>query len=369
MYYEKKTVTSATVKERFFPHGSAAGTAFLSPRPRLLTTLLLVFAQLLLVVAPPSLAQAATITAPAALAQPQPEPQPQPSKNPTTERAKPNSAGADKDELEGETDGKSVQNSEGNNVGKSEQKSEGKSDTKKAVTHKAQSQATPQPVVPPANTHSAFADNLTQQLETDARQQLADYARVQRWLPYQAKFNIWLPAAVAHLPACALPVQVQPATPEAKPWGRISYVLRCSADPNWTLRARVTVAVTLPVWVAAEPLQREQALTPNLLRLQSMDISSQHRGFISSAQPPKRRLLRDLSLNQPLYPAVLAPVWLVEKKQQVVIEARGENFTVSTQGLALGNGSKGELVAVQNLDSSKRIQARVVAKNRVQSLR
>ncbi|MGO5000423.1 flagellar basal body P-ring formation chaperone FlgA [Oceanisphaera sp. W20_SRM_FM3] len=214
-----------------------------------------------------------------------------------------------------------------------------------------------------------LAEMLSLQLISVATQRLTEYAVLQRWQPYQAEFSPWLPASVAHLPSCQKAVRYEVAQADAKPWGRIAYLLACIDEPGWTLRGRITVEVSLPVWVAAESLKREQALNADLLRLQSMNLSQLHRGFISSLQPPKRRLLRNLSKDQPLYPAILAPLWLVQKNEQVVIEARGENFAVSTQGLALGNASKGELVLVQNIDSGKRMQARVVARNKVQTLR
>lgn len=222
---------------------------------------------------------------------------------------------------------------------------------------------------PPKKKHPELTDSLSKQLIAAASERLAEYAALQRWLPYQAEFSTWLPAGAKHLAVCQQAVQLHTAPADAKPWGRISYVLECPDQPGWMLRGRVTVAVSLPVWVATEPLQREQALSPELLRLQSIDITSLHRGFISSQQAPKRRMLRDLAVAQALYPAILAPVWLVQKNEQVVIEAVGADFTVSTRGLALTNGSKGELVAVQNLDSGKRIQARVVGKSKVQTLR
>ena len=213
------------------------------------------------------------------------------------------------------------------------------------------------------------ADMLSRQLIAAATQRLTEYAALQRWQPYQAEFSAWLPASVEHLPVCQKTVRYEVAQADAKPWGRIPYLLTCIDESGWTLRGRVTVKVSLPVWVAAESLKRDQALNVDLLRLQSTNLSQLHRGFISSPQPPKRRLLRNLSKDQHLYPAILAPLWLVQKNEQVVIEALGENFAVSTQGLALSNASKGQLVSVQNLDSGKRIQARVVGKNKVQTLR
>lgn len=220
---------------------------------------------------------------------------------------------------------------------------------------------------------TASADNsqpdLAEQLMAAASQRLDQHAKRQHWLAHQAEFSAWLPAGVEHLPTCQQAVHYQTAQPDARPWGRIPYQLQCKDEKGWTVRARVNVKVRLAVWVAAEPLRREQTISPAQLELKTLDIARLHRGFISSQQPPTQRLLRDLAVGKPLYPALLAPQWLVQQNEQVVIEAIGESFAVSTQGLALGNASKGELVLVENLDSGKRIQARVVAKNKVQSLR
>ena len=222
----------------------------------------------------------------------------------------------------------------------------------------------------PAAPHAATPPaDLASQLVAAATERLAHHGELQHWLPHQAEISAWLPASAEHLPPCQQRVQYQPAQPDAKPWGRIPYLLQCADENGWTLRARVNAEVRLPVWVAAEPLRRDQAIAQSQLRLKNMTINQLHRGFISIKQPPKRRLLRDLAVGKPLYPAILAPEWLVQKNEQVVIEARGESFAVSTRGLALGNGSKGKLVLVENIDSGKRIQAKVVAKNKVQTIR
>lgn len=337
MIYKKNTAASAPLKEDLFPHGSTPLTFFFS-----LTKLLTV--ALLLLNTTPSLAQVTPLIVPTTTDLEQ---------SPATiTQARVGEKSLADDENKRSSKGQVTGNASG------EQAHNYKKNNKDQHTSNSQVKA-----------HNALANDLRRQLETDARLQLATFAQVQGWLPYHAKLSTWVPTGVAHLPTCPQAVQVHKATSGAKPWGRVSYVLRCIAEPGWTLRARVTVAVTLPVWITTEPLKRDQVIDPHQLRLKSMNIKALHRGFISSPLPPKRRVLRDLSLGQPIYPTLLAPVWLVEKNQQVVVEARGKNFSVSTKGLALNNGSKGELIAVQNLDSGKRIQARVVAKNRVQSLR
>ncbi|MDP5292392.1 flagellar basal body P-ring formation chaperone FlgA [Oceanimonas sp. CHS3-5] len=210
-----------------------------------------------------------------------------------------------------------------------------------------------------------LAGDLTQAAE----QRLARHAAEQDWLPYQAEFTPWLPAGASRLPACSRPLRFEPAQADGEPWGRVPYLVHCPDEPGWTTRARVKVTVRMPVWVAAERLRREQELTPSAVQLQSLSLERLYRGFVAGRQPPRQRLLRDLPAGEPLYPALLAPPWLVKKKEQVVIEAVGDGFTITTRGLALSNGSQGELVRVRNTGSGKVIQARVVDKNRVQSLR
>ena len=209
---------------------------------------------------------------------------------------------------------------------------------------------------------------LEQGLVAAATERLTQHARLQQWLPYQSDIIPWLPAGAAHLPDCGQPPLYQPAQPDAEPWGRIPYLIQCQDQPGWSIRARVKVQVRLPVWVAAEPLQRDQHVTPANLQLKSMAIHRLHRGFFGGREAPSQRLLRDLPTGKPLYPGLLAPVWLVQKNEQVVIEAVGESFSVSTKGLALGNGSEGDMIPVRNLDSDKRIQAQVVAEHRVRTL-
>lgn len=209
---------------------------------------------------------------------------------------------------------------------------------------------------------------LADDLRREAEQRLRLHAEQQQWPPYRADMAPWLPAGAAHLPACSQPPQFTPAQPDARPWGRIPYLIHCPDSPGWQTRARVLIRVRLPVWVATEPLSREQELASARLELQAMDIGRLHRGFISGPRPGQQRLLRDLPAGEPLYPALLAPAWLVRRGEAVVIEAVGESFTISTRGLALDNGAERELVRVRNSDSGQEIQARVVGANRVRTL-
>lgn len=220
-------------------------------------------------------------------------------------------------------------------------------------------------LVASCSVQAELADELTRA----AGQRLAAHAGEQDWLPYQAEFSPWLPAGASRLPPCTVPLRFEPAQADGEPWGRVPYLVHCPDQPGWTSRARVEVKVRMPVWVAAERLRREQEITPSSVRLESLSLERLHRGFISGQRPPQQRLLRDLPAGEPLYPALLAPLWLVKKKELVVIEAVGDGFAITTKGTALGNGSLGELVRVRNADSGKVIQARVVAENRVQSLR
>lgn len=205
-------------------------------------------------------------------------------------------------------------------------------------------------------------------LRQAAEQRLAAYAEQQAWPPYRAELEPWLPAGAAHLPDCGQAPRFTPAQPDGRPWGRIPYLIQCPDHPGWQTRARVMVRVRLPVWVAAEPLSREQELAAARIELQAMDIGRLHRGFVSGPRPGQQRLLRDLPAGEPLYPALLAPAWQVRRGEAVVIEAVGESFTISTRGLALDNGAERELVRVRNGDSGQEIQARVVGANRVRTL-
>ncbi|MHA6965201.1 flagellar basal body P-ring formation chaperone FlgA [Zobellella denitrificans] len=209
---------------------------------------------------------------------------------------------------------------------------------------------------------------LAAQLQREAESRLQAHAEQQAWPPYRAEFEPWLPAGAAQLPACEQAPRFSPAQPDARPWGRILYLIQCPDSPGWQIRARVMVRVRLPVWVAAEPLSREQELVSARLELQAMDIGRLHRGFVSGPRPGAQRLLRDLPAGEPLYPALLAPAWLVRRGEPVVIEAVGESFTISTRGLALDNGAERELIRVRNSDSGQEIRARVVGANRVRTL-
>lgn len=218
-----------------------------------------------------------------------------------------------------------------------------------------------------AHAAQILADELEDALIRDARTTLEEYVTQQGWPTPTADYQVWLSSAVAHLPPCEQQVQLQAGGQYRQPWGRRPYLITC-LSPSWQLRGRVEVNLTLPVWVAAQDIQRDVPIAAADVLVQELDVSRLQRGFIpanqslqgykSSRHLRAGHLLGELDLQKP---------WAIEKDQGVLIRASDGSFSATTRGEALENGAIGDAIKVRNSRSGKVIQAWVVGRGEVET--
>lgn len=180
------------------------------------------------------------------------------------------------------------------------------------------------------------------------------------WQQMQVSYDVWLPASAQRLPVCAQPLQFFSAEKQMLLWGKHSYRVTCTAPNGWTLRSRVNVSVSLPVWVASRDIRKQRPIADSDLRLQRVQLESLPRGF--SVEPEllmdyrSPRLIRAGQVVDKN--SLLAPL-RVRKGESVLIRAEQTELHASMQGDALQDGVAGEMIRVRNRSSQKEIQAEV----------
>lgn len=147
------------------------------------------------------------------------------------------------------------------------------------------------------------------------------------------------------LPACPAPEAFQ--QPGARPWGKTTVGVRCTA-PVWTMFLQAQVSVVADYVTAAVPLAQGQAIDASQLATMQGDIAAMPNGIITDmAQAIGRTPTVSLPAGTPLRLDSLKSKPVVQQNQAVRIVSRGENFSVSGEGKAIGNAGEGQVVQVR----------------------
>lgn len=147
------------------------------------------------------------------------------------------------------------------------------------------------------------------------------------------------------LAACPAPEAFQ--QPGARPWGKTTVGVRCTA-PVWTIFLQAQVSVVADYVTAAVPLAQGQAIDASQLATMQGDIAAMPNGIITDMrQAIGRTPTVSLPAGTPLRLDTLKSKPVVQQNQAVRIVSRGENFSVSGEGKAIGNAAEGQVVQVR----------------------
>jgi flagella basal body P-ring formation protein FlgA len=147
------------------------------------------------------------------------------------------------------------------------------------------------------------------------------------------------------LAACPAPEAFQ--QPGARPWGKTTVGVRCTA-PVWTMFLQAQVSVVADYVTAAVPLAQGQAIDAGQLATMQGDIAAMPNGIITDmAQAIGRTPTVSLPAGTPLRLDSLKSQPVVQQNQAVRIVSHGENFSVSGEGKAIGNAAEGQVVQVR----------------------
>ncbi|MFO7819850.1 MAG: flagellar basal body P-ring formation chaperone FlgA [Halanaerobacter sp.] len=120
------------------------------------------------------------------------------------------------------------------------------------------------------------------------------------------------------------------------------------------------------VLMPKERLKQGDSLTADLFSREKKLLTKDPGDYVSSTEELKDKVLtRSLSSNQILKRDMLSTPELVERWQEVKIIAEVGGVVVTTQGKALENGRRGDIISVKNTNSDQKIEAKVVASDQV----
>ncbi len=154
--------------------------------------------------------------------------------------------------------------------------------------------------------------------------------------------------------------------PSGKRTGNVSVGVSCEGTKPWKLYVQAKVATFANVAVLVRPVVKGEILTADLIRLERQEVSKTGKHYIADVQPLLGFTFgRNVNAGNLLLPRMLQTPLFVKKGQHVTIVASNSALQVRMAGEALADGTKGDIVRVKNLSSSRVVQGEVLGKGLV----
>jgi len=144
------------------------------------------------------------------------------------------------------------------------------------------------------------------------------------------------------LAACPAPEAFQ--QPGARPWGKTTVGVRCTAPSPWTVYIQATVNVVADYVAAGVPLAQGQPVEAGQLVMMKGDIAAMPNGIITDmAQAIGRTPTASLPAGTPLRLDTLKSKPVVQQGQAVRVVSKGSNFSVSGEAKAITSAGEGQV--------------------------
>jgi flagellar basal body P-ring formation protein FlgA len=141
-------------------------------------------------------------------------------------------------------------------------------------------------------------------------------------------------------------VRYEPFIPTgARLWGRTTLGVRCVEGASWSAFIPVQIKVFAPAPIAARSIVRGQAIGPDDVRVERIELTQWPPGAIAEADQVDGRLAtRTIAAGEPLRRDLLRVPPVIVPGDPVKIVFSGQSFTVSTEGRSLTQAGAGQSV-------------------------
>lgn len=140
----------------------------------------------------------------------------------------------------------------------------------------------------------------------------------------------------------------------------VNVTINVNGHPFSAVGVKFNVKAYQNVVVTARSMAAFEVITPDSLRLERFDIGRLTGYITDSAKVLGLRTRRPVTAGTPLCEAAIEKPPVVKRGSAVTVLARVGEIVVTANGQALQEGSEGAIIRVQNLNSNKIINARVV---------
>lgn len=217
-----------------------------------------------------------------------------------------------------------------------------------------------------ATTAAGAATNTADQIHQAADQFLASFAEGQSAKGYKVIHELGNLDSRLSLDAC----ESAPAVSfSGDPWKTTqpSLLVSCEGGRPWRMFLPVTVEIHGQGLAASRPLARGERITESALKRQPIAINATRRSPIRNKdQLIGMEMRRGINTDTVFTADLLTAPEAIVRGDHVVITAETGGFSVRSRGKALGSGSIGEQVMVENLSSTRTVRAQITGPGQVQ---
>ncbi|MCL2829775.1 MAG: flagellar basal body P-ring formation protein FlgA [Betaproteobacteria bacterium] len=134
----------------------------------------------------------------------------------------------------------------------------------------------------------------------------------------------------------------------ARLWGKATVGVRCLGPTPWTVYVPARVTVRGRYLVAARPLGTGHALEAGDLLEREGNLTALPQNVLTStSQAIGKSLKNSVAEGQPLRHDLLVAPFVIRQGYKVRLVAKGEGFSISSEGRAMTNAAEGDPVRVQ----------------------
>lgn len=162
------------------------------------------------------------------------------------------------------------------------------------------------------------------------------------------------------LPECTEPLEAFTTTDLIKA-GRTSIGVRCNGVKKWSIFTSAVIKIYETVIVLSRPVQRGEIITRQHLAIEKRDVSKLRGDFVTQVeQVENKQAARYTQAGAILGLRSFIEPLLIKRRDKIIISAIRPAFTIRMNGIAMMDGTKGQLIRIKNENSGRIINATVI---------
>ncbi len=163
-----------------------------------------------------------------------------------------------------------------------------------------------------------------------------------------------------NLPECAESLEIFTTTDVINA-GRTTIGVRCNTEKKWSIFTSAIIKTYQMVVVLSQAIQRGEIITRQYLAIEKREVSNLREDFVTEiTQVENKQVTRQLNTGTILSLRNFVAPRLIKRGDKVVISTTKADFSIRMSGLAMMDGTKGQLIRIKNQNSGRIINATVI---------
>lgn len=178
--------------------------------------------------------------------------------------------------------------------------------------------------------------------------------------PAEYEISVFPLDSQLRLPECAEPLEAFKADDLIKA-GRTSIGVRCNAGKKWSIFVSAVIKAYETVIVLSRPVQRGEIITRQHLAIEKRDVSRLRGDFVTQAeQVENKQAAHSAPAGAVLGSRSFVEPRLIKRGDKIIISSMRPTFNIRMNGVAMMDGTKGQVIRVKNESSGRIINAMVI---------